>query len=957
MVRALALVLTVFTGFTGLVYEVTWQKYLGTLLGSQSEATAAILGIFLGGLSVGYSVFGWVTAATIQRAERAGRRPRLLVLYGLVEAGIGLYALAFPWLFAGVQTLSFALPHGASGLGFAFDVALTALLIGPPTVLMGGTIPVLTQALARGLHDATRFHAFVYASNTAGAFAGALAAGFLLVPLLGLSGVLVAMGSTNLLAGAGFIALGLRTRGSDPSAAAALPAGAPIAAPGFAAWAAVALLSGFAMMAIQTVLNRVGALALGASQFTFSMVVAVFVLCIALGSFAVSALSRVRPAYFVASQWVLVGLLILLYFALPDAPYAAHVVRTLFRDEDAAFYPYHFTVFAAMLALLAIPIGISGATLPLIFHHLRGQAGDLGHVAGRLYSWNTIGSLLGALLGGYALLAVLDLHHVFRIAVAALAVGAAIVTARLVAPSAPARTLLPLLAAVGILVVLPPWQPEHLAIGLFRYRAPLPKSYSGPEEMARRLGTGMTVRFHDDDPINSVTVKEYSGFSSGLARSIVNNGKSDGMIPADYATMGLAALLPCLFAEHCERALVIGYGTGVTAGELAALPGTREVQVAEISRGVLDAAPLFDYGNQSASKSPKLRVVQSDAYRALRRSPDLFDVIVSEPSNPWVTGVEMLFSREFLEVARAHLTPGGVYAQWFHIYETDAETISIVLRTYSSVFDQVSAWTTMGSDMVILGFNRAEHALDIERLASRASEPAVVAALARAGVKNLPALLAREVLPLGVVTRGSLPGDIHTLLRPILSHHAAHAFFRGVSAEPPPTLLPDAARAGTENSLLRRYAARSGGTLSDEERLQVLDSLCPHRPTLCAALFAQWQFESPDSPALARALASARAPKTDLRKELQPELLDELAALFGRSGASVRPVSRQEASRATELFIRYYHHAAPFDRTVLARAWRRCTDADTTACSVGLAKAEETVGSLTGSGAATPSRP
>jgi predicted membrane-bound spermidine synthase len=316
MVRTLALLLTVFTGFTGLVYEVTWQKYLGTLLGSQSEATAAILGIFLGGLSAGYSLFGWVTAATIQRAERAGRPPRLLVLYGLVEAGIGLYALAFPWLFAGVQALSFALPHGASGLGFAFDVALTALLIGPATVLMGGTIPVLTQALARGLHDATRFHAFVYASNTAGAFAGALAAGFLLVPWLGLSGVLVAMGATNLLAGAGFLALGLRPPASGavgPAAAAALPAGAPLAPPGFGAYAAVALLSGFAMMAIQTVLNRVGALSLGASQFTFSMVVAVFVLCIALGSFAVSALSRVRPAYLVASQWVLVGLLIPLY--------------------------------------------------------------------------------------------------------------------------------------------------------------------------------------------------------------------------------------------------------------------------------------------------------------------------------------------------------------------------------------------------------------------------------------------------------------------------------------------------------------------------------------------------------------------------------------------------------------------------------------------------------------------
>jgi hypothetical protein len=312
----------------------------------------------------------------------------------------------------------------------------------------------------------------------------------------------------------------------------------------------------------------------------------------------------------------------------------------------------------------------------------------------------------------------------------------------------------------------------------------------------------------------------------------------------------------------------------------------------------------------------------------------------------------MLFSREFLEVARAHLTPGGVYAQWFHIYETDAATISIVLRTFSSVFDQVSAWTTMGTDMVILGFNDAEHALDIDRLEARAAEPAFVAALARAGVKSLPALLARELLPLGVVTKESLPGDVHTLLHPILSHHAARAFFRGASAELPPTLLPAEARAGAENSLLRRYVARSGGTLSDDQRLQVLDSLCPQRPTLCATLFAQWQFEAPDSPALARALASARAHKIDL----PPELQSELAGLFGGS-AGFRPLSSEEASRTTQRFIHYYHHAAPFDRSRLARAWQRCTDADTTACTVGLERAEETVGSLTEKPAADPPRP
>jgi spermidine synthase len=172
MLRFIALLLTIPTGFTGLVYEVTWQKHLATLLGSHSEATAAVLAIFLGGLSAGYALFGKIAKRRAASSQVRGRGPRLLVLYGAVEILIGLYALCFPWFFGFVQELSYWAPHGSAGGGFVFDVGLCALLIAPPTVLMGATIPLLTQALTRGIDDATRFHGWVYALNTAGAFGG-----------------------------------------------------------------------------------------------------------------------------------------------------------------------------------------------------------------------------------------------------------------------------------------------------------------------------------------------------------------------------------------------------------------------------------------------------------------------------------------------------------------------------------------------------------------------------------------------------------------------------------------------------------------------------------------------------------------------------------------------------------------------------------------------------------------
>ena len=631
MTRAVALFLTLLTGFSGLVYEITWQKYLATLLGSHSEATAAVLGLYLGGLAAGYAIFGWVARRTVERAEQAGKNPPLLRVYGFAEMGIGVIALLFPFLFSAVQHVSFWVPPGHEALSFSFDVALCMLLLAPPTILMGGTIPLLTQALTRGLADATRIHAFIYAFNTAGAFLGALAAGFVLIHWLGLDGVLRAMGAVNLLAGGTFVALGLRQAPAAAQPTAPASAAAGVAPRSFAALALVALLAGFAMMVLQTTFNRIAGLALGSSHFTFAMVVAVFVLCIALGSFTVSALSRIPSWLLAASQWLLVALLALLYLAMPDAGYDAHVLRSFFRDQPQSFYPYELLVFLSFLAVLIVPIGLSGALLPLLFHHLRNEVGDLGRVAGSLYSWNTLGSLLGALLGGYVLLFWFDLYHVYAVALAALAIGAGILTTRVAGAPLPFAAGATVLALVGI-AMLPAWDPMDYAVGRFRSRLPTPVTYSGAKVFTEKHNQGTKLIFHDDDPVNTVVILESS--KSNRARSIMNNGKSDGSTAGDYPTMCFAGLIPAMLTDDPSRSFVIGWGTGVTAGELGALASTQEVNVAEISPGVLEGAHLFRALNQQADVNPKVHALRRDAYRALLRSDGKYGIIVSEPSNP-----------------------------------------------------------------------------------------------------------------------------------------------------------------------------------------------------------------------------------------------------------------------------------------------------------------------------------
>jgi hypothetical protein len=226
--------------------------------------------------------------------------------------------------------------------------------------------------------------------------------------------------------------------------------------------------------------------------------------------------------------------------------------------------------------------------------------------------------------------------------------------------------------------------------------------------------------------------------------------------------MALSALIPALMAERYENAFVIGWGPGVTTGELATLAGNRSVRVAEISRAVIAAAPYFDHGNGNASKSPKVEILRSDAYRTLLRSDRKFDLIVSEPSNPWVTGVEMLYSREFLQAARERLATGGVYAQWYHVYESDVDVVSLVLRTYADVFPHVSVWFALGSDLLLIGFDQPERALDVDALAERFAQPDFTAGFARLGIESFPQLLAHELMPLGTLHAVELEGEIHS---------------------------------------------------------------------------------------------------------------------------------------------------------------------------------------------------
>ena len=334
---------------------------------------------------------------------------------------------------------------------------------------------------------------------------------------------------------------------------------------------------------------------------------------------------------------------------------------------------------------------------------------------------------------------------------------------------------------------------------------------------------------------------------------------------------------------------------------------------------MIEAAPLFNAGNLGAIANPKVTIRLGDAYRTLRRD-------VSEPSNPWVAGVEMLYSLEFLQTARSHLTPGGVYAQWMHLYALDDATVELVLRNYAAVFPYVSVWITQPRDLLLMGFDSPKRALDLAFIEDRFKRPDFAAGFRRAKVDSLPALLSHELLPLRTLNVANLEGPLHTLRHPRLSDMAARAFVAGNDTRLPKFLSPKTEEVGSRNSLLRRYVGGRQGPLPEAISAIAVKETCKEElPEECATLLAGWRLSDPESDALAKQLEQLQEDPT-FKGQFTNQLLGSIGRLFGG-----RPVVSLEGRRSllrarqmSGLYEAYYHYALPFDRDVLRRVWEDC---------------------------------
>lgn len=671
------------SGACALVYELCWQRLAALHAGSDHAATAVVVGVFMAGLGLGAAWGG-------RRAER-WRRPERA--YGLIECAIAGYAAATPLLLGG--------PY----------LWLDALLMLPPAVLMGATLPVLARAWeARGA-DAAGGAGWLYGLNTVGACAGAALGGLALLPTVGLQATMWGTAAVNAAVGAAALAM------SGPSAepVAEPPARAP------RAWLVAVAMAGFASLACEIAWTRVLTLVLGGSLQAFAVVLATFLAALGLGAAGFSALLRRDPSR-ARTVFALLALSAAGMTAFSTAVFPAlpEVFRRAYWELDLAGRPERILEVQLVVAalLMAVPTLLMAGLLPTAMIAVVHAHGRAARRVGALVAWNTAGAVGGSLAAGFVLVPLLGMRGAVLAATAVLCAAAAVASWRWMLPGA-------VLFAVAA-AATPAWNEILMSKSMAHYAGHYQKLDEGGLE-ANLLWAEEIVYYRDG--INATVAVTRSRRRGDEQRFLLTDGKYDGSSRSDLPTQRLSAHVPLLLHPSPREIGVIGLGTGCTAGS-AALYG--RVEVAEIEPAVAEAARWFEKENHGLA-GVEIRFV--DGRRWLRERRGAFDVVISEPSSPWRAGSADLFTLEAFRLGAGALREGGIFCQWVNLYGMSPENLRTIVRTFLEVFPHAYIVSPLLHADILLVGAREPFEVDVARIAERMARPEVADDLAHAAIR------------------------------------------------------------------------------------------------------------------------------------------------------------------------------------------------------------------------------
>jgi spermidine synthase len=697
------------SGLCALIYQVAWQREFRLIFGSSTAASAAVLAIFMGGIGAGSIFLG----------RLADRHPRPLALYANLEGLIAIFSALTPTLLHLGRSLYIAL-GGVARLGdLGGSVArllIAAVVILPATFLMGGTLPAATRAAEASDDESRRRLGLVYGCNTLGAVAGGILATFVLLEILGTRDTIWFASLVNALVAV--VARVVARRQDAPKPAEATEPGEPPGPPALGPPIAAAAV-GFAFFLMELVWYRMLAPLFGGTVFAFGSILVAALFGIGLGGLLYPALARRFRSADVGGFAILCtleALLILLPFAFGDR--LAVLVLALRPLNLFGFSGYLLRWTVVCLIAIVPGAAVSGIQFPWLVAMMGHGVKRVGRHVGLAYACNTAGAVLGALAGGFGLLPWLSARGCWMLAggcLALLGLSAMLLALRraesrrsgLVA-LALLVPLVPFLSSRGPTVV---WTSSEIGIGR------VPAFSSRNELRAFMNGIRHATLWARDGVESSVSL----GGDDGL--SFVVNGKSDGNAIYDADTQVMGGVLGALLRPAATRALVIGLGTGSTAGWLAAVPRISQVDVAELEPSILDVARECRSVNRNALENPRVHVHLGDARELILTTRERYGIIFSEPSNPYRPGVASLFTKDFYDSVSGALDDDGILVQWVQGYEVDNRTVRSIYSTLSASFPHVETWQSGAADLLLVASKHA-HPIDLDELRrTAAAEP------------------------------------------------------------------------------------------------------------------------------------------------------------------------------------------------------------------------------------------
>ncbi len=773
MTGGLVLFFFFLSGAVGLIYEIVWTRLLRLVMGNTVFSITTVLCAFMGGLALGSFLGGKII----------DRRNDPLKIYALLVGTVGIYSLFLPGIIKATELFYRPIYQNYHTSFYLFSLLrflFCGILLLLPTTLMGATLPVLTKFFVRASDRIARTVGKLYAVNTFGAVLGSFCAGFLLIPAWGVSRTIYFASLISIFICFFVYFLHYRMRPWQKEPAGRKPGigeektGLQIK-PGPGQTVAFSRnllrllligygLSGFAALIYEIAWTRILSLIIGSSVYAFSLMLTAFIFGLALGSIIFSRfIDRRRDlVLFLAIIEMIIGFSALMAVPL-FGQLPVFIVKMILRFSHS-FWLLQLAEFGLVFLLMLIPTTMMGAAFPLASRIYTQSVAVAGSSVGSVYAANTLGSILGAFISAFILLPWLGIQKTIMAAVLIniiIGCGFLGVSQTLSKRKKGIITTGVIIVAIIVFRLFPSWSVELISSGPYLYLTTMELSQSADRSVSvfEKTMKKLKVLYHKEGISTTVTVRE----DAQGHRYFLVNGKGDASSSEDMPTQELLAHVPLLLHPYPRSVLVIGLASGVTLGSAGLYP-VESLDCVEISPEAVEASHYFNHVNYEILKDPRVELIIEDGRNHLALTDKRYDVIISEPSNPWIAGISDLFTQEFFRLCRQRLNPKGIVCVWLHAYNIDDKAFRSIVYTFHTVFPYFSIWeSSLGVDFLLIG-SQETISLDYGTLLRRLQDEGISHDLKRISIKNAVDFLAHFVMDEKAVETYTQAGDvrIHT---------------------------------------------------------------------------------------------------------------------------------------------------------------------------------------------------